>query len=506
MRFSLLVRSATALASGALLAAAFEPLAMGWVILPAVAGLVLSTRGLRPAIAWVPGLAFGVAYQFILLLWIRAIGPDAWIALSIVESLFFAALGSCFAVLGRLPGWPAWLAVAWVAVEQLRASFPFGGLPWGRLSFASVDTPIAAWLPYVGSTGTSLVWAFLGTTTAWFVVSLRGSPARALVLTATVAAVSLLPAVVPYDSVKTGDITVAAVQGNVPGDGTDVLFDHRQVTANHVGATVQLAADVSAGRVARPDFVVWPENSTAVDPFLDSEINAGINAASAAIAVPILVGAIVQGPVTAEVLNQGIVWDPETGGGDRYTKRHPVPYGEYIPFREQLPFSANFGRLREIGRDMLGGERVEPINVGGVLIANSICFDVAYDDGIYDQVRQGSDMLVVQTSNAMFIKTAQIEQQFAISRVRAIESGKYVVVAATNGVSGVIAPSGEVVVRAKVRAQAAVVATISAAPAISPGIRLGPILVWACVIATVVGLSLGLVRRRVGSARVSSNL
>ncbi len=506
MRFSLLARTSLALAAGALLAAAFEPFAFAWAIPLAIAGLALTTRGLTAGKAWLPGLAFGLAYQFILLLWIRAIGPDAWIALSIVESLFFAALGSVFAIVGRLPGWPAWMAVTWIAVEQLRASFPFGGLPWGRLSFASIDTPIAAWLPYVGNTGASLVWALLGTLTAWFLVSLRVHPARALGWTAAVAVISLVPSWSPYDSTQTESITVAAVQGDVPGDGTDVLFDHRQVTSNHVAATVELANEVSAGRVPQLDFVVWPENSTAVDPFLDAEVNAGISAASAAIKVPILVGGIVQGPQPDEVLNQGIVWDPETGGGDRYTKRHPVPYGEYIPFREQLPFSANFGRLREIERDMLGGKREAPLEIGGVRVADSICFDVAYDDGIYEQVRQGSDLLVVQTSNAMFIETAQIEQQFAISRLRAIETGKYVVVAATNGVSGIIAPDGGVVARAQVRTQESVVADIQRSPDVPPGIRLGPILGWASALGTALGLALALGRRSVGSARVSSRL
>ena len=66
---------------------------------------------------------------------------------------------------------------------------------------------------------------------------------------------------------------VAAVQGNLPGPANDILYDHRGVTRNHVDATIELA---EGERASRPDFVLWPENSTAVDPFLDSEVNAGI--------------------------------------------------------------------------------------------------------------------------------------------------------------------------------------------------------------------------------------
>ena len=107
-----------------------------------------------------------------------------------------------------------------------------------------------------------------------------------------------VPALVPWTATADREVTVAAVQGDVPGNGDDILYDYRQVTQNHVDATVDLARQVEAGEVPQPDLVVWPENSTAVDPFDDAETNAGIRAASSAIGVPILVGAIVDGPAT----------------------------------------------------------------------------------------------------------------------------------------------------------------------------------------------------------------
>ncbi len=233
---------------------------------------------------------------------------------------------------------------------------------------------------------------------------------------------------------------MAVVQGDVPGDGSDILLDHRQVTRNHVEATVELADRVEAGEQPTPDFVVWPENSTAVDPFSSSDINAGIDEASEAVQVPILVGAMVDaGP--EHVLNQGIVWEPGTGAADRYTKWHPVPFGEYIPWRDLG--LGTIGQLRLIPRDMLSGSRQEPLPVGDSLVAAAICFDVAYDDGLHAQLAAGGQLVTVQTSNAMFIHTDQIDQQFEISRLRAQETGRYVLVAATNGVSGIIAPDGD---------------------------------------------------------------
>jgi apolipoprotein N-acyltransferase len=286
---------------------------------------------------------------------------------------------------------------------------------------------------------------------------------------------------------------VAAVQGDVPGNGDNILLDFRQVTRNHVDATVDLARDAAAGRVPAPDFVIWPENSTAVDPFADAETGAGIEEASKALGVPLLVGAIVDaGP--RNVLNQGIVWDPATGAGDRYTKWHPVPYGEYIPFRRF--FSGNFGRLALIPRDMLSGTRTEPLTIAGVRVGDAICFDVAYDDGLYAQVGKGAQMLAVQTSNATFIHTSQIDQQFAISRLRAIETGRYVVVAATNGVSGIIAPDGTVLDRAGTRTRDVLVERIGLDGAITPAVRLGAWIGRLCAAAVVLGMLLELLAYR----------
>ena len=252
----------------------------------------------------------------------------------------------------------------------------------------------------------------------------------------------LLPVLAPYTATPDGEMTVAAVQGNVPGPGTDILYDHRQVTRNHVDTTIRLAADAEAGEVPAPDLVLWPENSTALDPFRDASLNQQIREAVAAVNVPILVGAIVDDPRPGKILNQGIVWNPVTGAADRYTKRHPVPYGEYIPWRDSNPLTSRFDELARVARDMQAGTRVDPLMISGVPVADAICFDVAYDEGIYAQLRAGARLLVVQTSNATFSRTSQLDQQFDITRVRAIETGRHVAVASTNGITGIIAPDG----------------------------------------------------------------
>lgn len=492
-----LLRLLLAALGGVGLAGAFEPL--GWTVLApgGVAALVLSVRGLRLRRAWLPGLVQGTAFFFVLQVWMRAVGTDAWIGLSALEAAFFAPLGVVVALLVRHRLWPVTVALAWVAVETVRSSWPFSGMPWGRLSYAVADTFWASGLPWYGFTGVSLLLALTGTTLTWLVVE---RPARTTGAAAVggVALLSLLPLLAGWDPRPHDRVVVAAVQGDVPGAGDDLVAVHREVTSNHVRATRQLAADVTTGRVQAPAFVVWPENSTAVDPFRDTDVNAGLTSAVRTVGVPVLVGGMVDGEEPGQVLNQGIVWDPVTGPGDRYTKLHPVPFGEYIPWRDVV-FRGNLGKLRQIGRDMASGTRLTPLQVNGTAVADAICFDVAYDDGLHAQLRNGGELVTVQTSNAMFIRTHQIAQQYEITRLRAIETGRSVVVAATNGVTGIIGPDGQPLAEADPRTTSVLVHEVELSDRLTPAVRVG---VWSgrlTVLVTVgltAGLLLGRVRRR----------
>jgi apolipoprotein N-acyltransferase len=487
-------RCLVAVVAGLALAFTFPPTHAFWVLPFAVAAFFVVTDGLPIRSAWIPGLVFGAAFQFTLLWWLHVVGIVPWLGLSFTQTLWYGVLGAAVVPLRRLPWSPLWLAVAWVAMETLRCTWPAGGMPWGRLAYAVVGTPVAGSLPYLGSTGVSLVLALSGTLLA-AAYAARGGRGRLVPVAVLLAVlgVAALPNLAPYTANPTGHVTVAAVQGNVPGDGTDVLAHYREITQQHTAETVRLAADVDAGRTPRPDFVVWPENSTAIDPFSDQEMRSDIDAAVSAIGVPLLAGVIVDdGP--RHVLNQGVVFDPVTGAGDRYTKWHPVPFGEYIPWR--WLFGDRLAQLNQIPRDMVRGTRVTPIEVAGVPVADAICFDVAYDDGLYTQLSHGGRLMVVQTSNAMFIHTDQIEQQFAISRLRAIETHRYVVVAAINGITGVIAPDGSVVASTPTRTESYAEARVGLYAALTPAVRLGAWSGRVCLGLVVLGWLLGLAQYR----------
>lgn len=485
-----LIRCVAALLGGVVLSAGFAPVGFAPAMPVGIAVLVLCIRGRRLRAGALIGWLFGLAFFGGLLWWLRVVGPDAWGALTAVQSIYFAPLGMAIAALTRLRWWPLWTALAWVSVETWRGAWPFGGLTWGRLSFGTADTVWAAALPWLGMTGVSLLIALTGTFLAWLVTSRLRRPVAAAVAAAALVAVTCAPSLATYDLERGRSLTVAAVQADVPGDGTDVLAHYREITRAFADTTVELAESGPS-----VDMVVWSENSTAVDPFTDVETRAEITQASNAIGVPILVGGMVNSSRETEVLNQGIVWRPEVGGGDRYTKRHPVPYGEYIPYRGSF-IPDTYGQLALIPRDMARGTSLEPLRIAGARVADAICFDVSYDDAIHGQVANGGQLITVQTSNAMFINTAQIDQQFEISRLRAIETGRYVVVAAINGLSGIIGPDGEVIESVDPRTRSIVVGDVTLTDELTPAVWLGPWPGRVIVGITIVSLAFKLVTYR----------
>ena len=464
----MLPRTGLAALAGVLLAAAYAPVDVPWIIPFAVAAYVWCTGSLKPSRAWLPGLAFGLGFQLTLLWWMRVIGTDAWAGLAGIEAVFYGLLGALVPLLRRWPAWPLLVAVAWMTTDSLRMGWPFSGMPWGRLSYGVADHPWSQALPYVGFSGLDLVLALIGTLLAALLLDRTRWKATGA-LAVLVAAASFVPALVPYDAPVSGQRTVAVVQGNVPGDGTDVLVDIAQLTRNHFEATEQLATDVEDGRVPKPDFVVWPENSTASDPFTDPLVGGMVAGADERIDVPLLAGVMANSGAHG-VLNQGVVWNPVTGPGDRYTKHHPVPFGEYVPWRSL--FAGNLARIQKVPRDMLAGTRQTPLPIADTLVADAICFDVAYDDSLHDQIVRGGQMIVVQTSNASFIYTHQIDQQFQISRLRAMEAGRALVVASTTGVTGVIRADGSVVAQSPLRRTDVLVERVDLSDQLTWGLRI----------------------------------
>jgi apolipoprotein N-acyltransferase len=518
-----LARLLGAAAAGGLLVAAFPPYGIWPLAIVSVAAFSLVTRGVRARRgAWV-GFVYGLAFFVPLLSWTGIyVGPAPWLLLAAAEAAFLAALGAGLAVTARLPGWPLWGAALWVAQEAARDRGPFGGFPWGRLAFAQAESPLAWLSAYGGAPLVTFAVALAGTLVAAVVLALAGhAPARrhaagsepaapagagrtgrrvrAVVpaLAALVALVAVTGAAVAagdWQTTQTRPYTVAVVQGNVPRLGLDFNAQREAVLRNHVRATLALAADARAGRVARPDLVLWPENASDIDPMRNPDAYALIDGAAKAVGVPILVGTLADGPDPATTIrNIAYVWDPRTGPGETYVKRHPVPFAEYIPFRSVARLVSKDVDLVE--RDFVPGDRPGNLTVGPARIGDVICFEVAYDN-LIDDVAHDSEMLVVQTNNATFGRSNETWQQLAMGRLRAIEHGRPVLVAATSGVSAVIDPAGHLQARSDVFTSDVLVRVVSGRAGDTLAGRMGAGPEWAVVAIGLAGLALAAVARR----------
>lgn len=465
-------RLTLATVSGLSMWLAFPPYDLWWAAVVGPALLTLLVRGLTGKAAFGYATLSGMALFAPLLTWTSNVGPDAWLALSALQALFLGGLGVVLAKVGSMRWWPVWTAAAWVVQEALRGRFPFGGFTWGRLAFAQTEGPLLDYAALGGAALVTFVTALLGGVVVETARRARHQPRRGSAFALAGGGIAILSAVtLPAVPAAPESATVAAVQGNVPRLGLDAFAQQRAVLDNHAGATRQLADDVAAGAESRPDLVIWPENSSDLDPYASPEAYRTIDRAVRAVGVPTLIGAVV-GAGPGKVRNSGIVWDPQSGPGETYVKQHPVPFAEYVPYRSLL--TKVFERFAMVPRDFVKGRRTGVLQVGPARLGDVICFEVAYDPLVRTTVSAGAQFfLVVQTNNATFGYSDETEQQLAMSRLRAVEQGRDVLVVATSGVSAVIGPDGEVRDRAEIFTSKTMVTEVGLRDDTTPATRYG---------------------------------
>lgn len=452
-----LARLALAAASGYVCYLSFAPRDLWWLTPIGFAGfgLVLHGRRLRGGLGY--GFVFGLSLFLPLLTWLEdflgdQFGPWPWLALSAALAAYLAVGGALCTLVARLPGAPIWMAAAIIATETPRTWWPLGGFPWGRVAFSQ---PAGVFLPLASVGGAPLV---------GFAVALTGFGLAALVLrpharrlhelrrlrrdrtwrpfampaTAVVAPIAAGLALWPTigTGADSGDLTVATVQGNAPNVGLGLLGESGTLRANHLLQNQQLARDIRAGAVPRPDLVVWPETATRLrgtDPVIDDAV--------ADLGAPALIGAIYWSPSGGRAQNSEIVWDPRTGAGERYSKQELVPFAEYVPARAIASWVTPFV---DDTSDMAPGTSTAVLDIAGTRVATPICYEIAYDYVSRDAVDAGAKLLVLPTNNAWFGESEMSYQQLAMARLRAVEHSRAAVVSATSGVSAFVQPDGTV--------------------------------------------------------------
>ena len=485
-----------AIVGGLLLCLSFPPFGWWYLAIFAFVGLawVLTRETTTLAGGFGYGFLFGAVFYLPLLPWISGlVGAFPWIALSFAEALFPALFGLLAVAVRRVPGWPLWFAGLWAAQEWLKATVPFGGFPWGIVGFSQTQSPLLPIAQLGGApllsfavvlTGFSLA-AIAFETVQWW---RRGEQTQnaappAVVLPGVCISIVLLTTALAWPNVRqsgidAGDdqaITVAAVQGNVPRLGLEFNAQRRAVLDNHVRETAALAEDVRAGKAPQPMLVIWPENSSDIDPLANPDAHQQISTAAAAINAPILVGGVVAAPGYSRdnpvSTNSVIVWNPGTGPADRHDKKIVQPFGEYLPWRS---FFSHLSPYADRAGYFIPGDGNGVVKAAGVPVGVTTCWEVIFDRAARESVLSGAQLLAVPTNNATF-NEAMSEQQLAFGRLRAVEHDRYVVVAGTTGISAVIAPNGHELARTAFFEPGYLDTQVRLKTQLTPATRWGPI-------------------------------
>ena len=497
-----------AFAAGLALASAFPPVGFWPLAAVGPALLVLAVWRQRPLVAFALSLTCGLVFFVALLSWLVNVAWYAWMALAVAEALIFAVLALALRLLLRLRYWPPAVACWWVTFEAVHARFPWG-FPWGRLAMSQADAPTAGWTAIGGPTLLTFLLALAGASLAYLVIALptaiKAGWRRAAAVTVPAGlAVGLVLAgnLVWSPASGPGPTTViATVQGNVPhARNLPNLLRASTVTANHAVATIALAQQVRVGRRPAPTMVIWPENSTDIDPSRSLSTYSSIATAVDAIDRPVLVGAVLDRPLR----NAGQLWLPRRGPTQEYIKRELVPFGEVIPLRGLISKFTSLPSLQP--HNFTPGHRAVVFHVGRIRLGDVICYEVGFDNLIRSEVTAGANLLAVQTNDADFELDGQLGeslQQLAMARIDAITTDRAVAVASTTGLSAIVAPDGSILTRSGTWQRAVLEARVPLRTGLTPAVAAGGWPERAIVAATVLSLMwvLGTGWRRRGLAR-----
>jgi len=402
-----------------LTSAAFEPIGI-WYL--AIFGFAIYLRSLRVSSRPIlHSFAFGFILNSIVLYWSgKYVGALPWLALSILQALFYLPVGWIYRRTHSL----IWSAITLLLMEEFRSRFPFGGFGWTRIAFSQVESPA---LPIVAIGGVLALSAFT------LIIALLFTQIRVKNM-AAVLALLIIALLLPMNPKGSGEIKLIGIQGNTPQAGLEFNSRAKAVFELHRDATKSVAPSTY-------DAIVWPENAIDIDPRLHSDIRADISKLTDRLKTPIVAGVVQQdskGPQNASIMYGG-----EGAPKSAYIKRGLTPFGEYIPLRE---ISQQLSPLAKSVNDFIPGDKRVTHNITGFKVGPIICYEIVLDDLVRDMATN-SQALIVQTNSATFAGTPESAQQLAITRIRAMEHSRYILSVSTVGISAFIDNNGRVLSR-----------------------------------------------------------
>jgi len=488
-----------ALLSGPVLDAAFPDKSIWPLVFPGVALVLVALIGRRNGSALLVGFVAGCSFYFTHIEWASLfLGLVPMAALSVLEALFFAVGGLAITlayrwmprawptVAGRVALLPVVVAGLWTAREAWASVWPYGGFSWGRVGMSQSDSPFSPLFAWLGISGVSFA-LVLVVAVSIEVARVGGIPklARAIIPVALATTLLVIPA---WPTATTGELRVAAVQGN----GKAGYFDEREY-GDLLQAQLQATAPL-VGEVDDIDVVLWPEGSSDASPFTDNYTARAFDSVSERLDAPLVTWAVTERE--GKTYNTSLLWNAGEGATDYYDKKHPVPFGEYIPDRAfWRPFAPDLIDL--VQREYTIGTTDAVFDLGDVTVGVNICFDIVDDQLMAESVRDGAQVIFAQSNNADFGRTDESLQQLAIARIRAMELGRSVVNISTVGTSAIILPDGRTLTQLPWYTAASMVENVPTSSFTTPAVLLGRQIEWlVSFFALAVLLLAGLMGRR----------
>ncbi len=436
--------------AGLLYFLSFPPYDLWYLIFPALYLFYYSL--LSKEKSFLSGFIFGCVAYGVILLGIQSIGLEAWIPLTILMGLMYGIFGRLFSYLNTKSENNFYVLLSAIAIFDLfRAYFPFGGFPWGFPSTVLLTGPINSPLFFevplyfknFGPTGASLLLQSFTLIIALgvFLKSKQKNYLKNYIIFSLIIFIIIISNFVISDSqytqIEASELNIAIVQGNSPCPGAKnrCSNERQKIYDSHLTQTQSLDGNF--------DLVVWPESSTGFnnDPGIHSKVQNEISAEALRLDSYFLIGG--DRPIQKKYFeNYGIFINKDGEITGQYLKQHPVPFGEYIPFRKYLEW---IPPLALVPRDMIRGDSQKIFTVNDVKISSVISFEGSFQRYIRNSVQDGAELVVILTNQASYGESGMSDQFILMSRANAISNGRPIVHAAITGKSAFIDHKGTVI-------------------------------------------------------------
>ena len=436
--------------SAALFFLSFPPFNFWYLIFPSLflfySGILLSKK------PFLSGLVFGSVSFGVILFGIQSIGYEAWIPLLVLMGLLYGIYGKLFRFIAIKTNNNFFILIGIIsAFDLLRAYFPFGGFPWGSTSTVLItgyrDTSFNL-LPSIfktfGPSGYSLIIQSLTLLVVLFVLEnkkkytyLKDSLVFFILIFAPLSIFLLNESFNLLDkNNKSEQISVAIVQGNSPCPGAKNKCNNERarIYESHINLTKSINL--------KQDLIIWPESSTGFnnDPLIHDRVLTDIQVEAQRLNSYFLIGG--DRPIReAYFENYGLFINNQGKIVDQYLKQHPVPFGEYIPFRRFLDWIPS---LSLVPRDMIRGEQEKIFQIGSHNLSSVISFEGSFQRYIRSSVQAGAEVIVILTNQASYGESGMSDQFILMSRANAISNDRPVIHSAITGKSAFIDNNGKV--------------------------------------------------------------